>query len=238
MSAARHRRRVPPTAPSAYLASVATRLLPLFPLPLVLFPGVRVPLHVFEPRYRALLVDRLAADRRFGIVSTIPGLAERALPVGRVGCVAHVEENEPLPDGRSNIVVRGTERFALRRFVDDAAPYHVAEVATYDDEPESRIAVDLVADELRAVFARVVRVVHADRSDAVRALPDDGANVAFAIAAMIDLDVVARQRILESRSALARSRELHALLQQAVEMMEVRAAVREAREDRAPGLEA
>ena len=88
--------------------------LPLFPLGLVLFPGTAIPLHLFEPRYRQMLADVQAGDRRFGIVCAMEGVGERELPAGRIGCVAEVTEAHTMPDGRSNIVVVGRERFFLR----------------------------------------------------------------------------------------------------------------------------
>ena len=85
--------------------------LPVFPLAVVLFPGTPLPLHIFEPRYRRMLADCLAGDRRFGI--TPPGQAGEAPDPGMVGCIAEVRVNQQLPDGRSNIVVLGGERFVV-----------------------------------------------------------------------------------------------------------------------------
>lgn len=118
---------------------MTTQRLALFPLPIVLFPRAQQHLHIFEPRYRRLLVDVLAGNREFGMLFHSPGLAERDIPPGTVGCTAHVETTEALPDGRSNIVVTGRRRFSLRRFVDDDTPYFVGEVEFFDDneEPES-----------------------------------------------------------------------------------------------------
>ena len=118
-------------------ACASRKRFPLFPLGMVLYPGTSAPLHLFEPRYRQMLRDVQAGDRRFGIVCAMPGVDERALPPGRVGCVAEVTEAETLEDGRSNIFVTGRERFVLDRFVDDEAPYHVAEVTFIEDEPGS-----------------------------------------------------------------------------------------------------
>src|SRR5947208_1577377 len=80
------------------------RELPIFPLPIVLFPGAPQPLHIFEPRYRQLLQDCLAADRRFGIAYVAPDPAPDADPVpaaGEVGCVALIRSNQALPALRS-----------------------------------------------------------------------------------------------------------------------------------------
>ena len=85
--------------------------LPIFPLSVVLFPGTPLPLHIFEPRYRKMLADCLAGDRRFGIT---PAGKDDAMPEpGTVGCIAEVRVNQELPDGRSNIIVFGGERFVL-----------------------------------------------------------------------------------------------------------------------------
>ncbi|MGH7648032.1 MAG: LON peptidase substrate-binding domain-containing protein, partial [Gemmatimonadaceae bacterium] len=99
------------------------RLLPLFPLPVVLFPGVARPLHIFEPRYRRLIADCLDGDRRFGLLFCADTANERALPPGQVGCIARIESADALPDGRSNIIIAGEERFALVRFIESDAPY-------------------------------------------------------------------------------------------------------------------
>jgi Lon protease-like protein len=204
---------------------VATRTLPLFPLPLVLFPGGVQPLHVFEPRYRRLLADALSADRRFGIVLCEEGTAERDLPAGRVGCEAHVESVEPLPDGRSNVVVTGWERFALERFVESPAPYHVALVSDVRDVEEPDALVAPVAARVRRSFERAALASRtiADDTDDLPELPDDPAALSYAMAVLVELDLATRQRILSSRSAVGRLEEIGALLDAAVDSLESRA---------------
>jgi Lon protease-like protein len=193
----------------------------------VLFPGVPLPLHIFEPRYRQMLSDCLEGDRRFGIVFRPEGLGERELPPGHVGCVAQIEKSELLLDGRSNIVVVGTERFELQRFAASTRLYHVGEVSSYDDTVEPADALDPLATRLRELFARVGRAARAlsDDADSLPPLPDDAGLLSFAVAAAIDLEPPARQRLLVSRSPLGRLRELEALLAPAVEPIELRAAV-------------
>jgi hypothetical protein len=96
-----------------------TTLIPVFPLPdVVLFPGVFLPLHIFEPRYREMVKDSLAGDRLIGISLLRPGWDHDAegrpaiYPVGCVGLISHVEETE---DGRYNLVLRGVEKFRVVR---------------------------------------------------------------------------------------------------------------------------
>src|SRR5207237_9984441 len=92
-------------------------LLPLFPLPnVVLFPNVFLPLHIFEPRYREMIADALAADRMIGMVLLRPGWEsdyDGRPPVYRVGCSGVITHADRLPDGRYTIVPTGVDRFGI-----------------------------------------------------------------------------------------------------------------------------
>lgn len=202
--------------------------LPIFPLGLVLFPGTVVPLHLFEPRYRALIADVQRADKRFGILCAQPGVAERDLPPGRVGCVAEVTECEILSDGRANIVVTGRERFALQQYIEHDALYHVAEVTWVPDGPaESPVALAVVSDDVAANFKRVVKAVHIlnDNDAPVPVLPESPAQLAWTIGAMIDIDLDARYRLLAETSPAARLNQIDAVLRKAIPDIELRAAM-------------
>ncbi len=191
-----------------------------------------MPLHLFEPRYRQMLIDVTATDKRFGILCAIPGVAERALPPGRVGCIAEVTEAETLEDGRSNILVVGRERFVLDRFIEHSAPYHVADVTVINDEPgESPVALAVSSDDVVSNFRRIVRAVQTlnDESSPVPELPDDGARLSFAIAAMIDFDLEERQAVLAERSPLARLQRVDGVLRKVVSDLELQAAMHSAR---------
>jgi len=106
-------------------------LLPLFPLPdLVFFPNTRLPLHVFEPRYRQMITDALESDNRFGIVLLRPGWQSNyhgAPPIHSLGTLGTIEQAVPLEDGKYNILVRGDVRF---RVLDEVSrvPYRTARV--------------------------------------------------------------------------------------------------------------
>ena len=202
------------------------RLLPLFPLPLVLFPGVLLPLHIFEPRYREMLADCLAGDRRFGIVFSAEEDTDGPQR-GAVGCVAVIQNSETLPDGRSNIIVVGEDRFAIARFVTGIRPYPLGEVVIYGDVEEPPEPLGSLARQLREIFERVGRAARAlaDDRDPLPTLPEDPAALSFTIASLIDLDPAGRQRLLASRSPLGRLRELDALLSPAVDMLESRAVI-------------
>src|SRR5256885_12142396 len=128
------------------------RELPIFPLPIVLFPGAPQPLHIFEPRYRELLADCLAADRRFGIayVPAEPAPGSESLPrAGDVGCVALIQNTQGLPDGRSNILTVGERRFVLVDWVGSDRPYRLARVEEFDDEPVEASEAATLAGGLR-----------------------------------------------------------------------------------------
>jgi len=201
--------------------------LPIFPLPLVLLPRAVQPLHIFEPRYRQLLRDCLDGAREFGIICRTPEVAEHEIPAGTAGCVAHIESSQSLPDGRSNVMVVGTRRFTLDRFVDDPAPYLVAMVNGFDDEEESGAATAELAARLRELFGRVGRSARAIQDDTtpLPELPDSPAELSFAIGQFLDLELSDKQRLLASRSPLGRLQQLDEVLAPVVESVEQRARI-------------
>src|SRR5512134_2454359 len=105
--------------------------IPIFPLPnVVLFPNVFLPLHIFEPRYRAMVKDALESDRIIGMVLLRPGFERDyagSPPVYPVGCAGVITHSETLPDGRFNIVLRGLEKFRLTD-EDTSRPYRIAHI--------------------------------------------------------------------------------------------------------------
>ena len=198
----------------------------MFPLTAVLLPGTQMPLHIFEPRYRQLLRDCLNRDRVFGFIYRPQDVAERDIPPGTVGCRATIGDVEPLVDGRANIIVTGGERFALREFLDDEAPYHVAVVEPFGDEREpvaQQTALMMRLQELFADAARAARTL-ADDAAAPPSLPDDPEAVAFAAASAIDLDLSHRQRLLASPSPSARMRDVIGVLDASLPSLSARAA--------------
>lgn len=201
--------------------------LPFFPLSVVLLPGTPMPLHLFEPRYRQMLADVLAADRTFVLGYRPPGVPEDALPRGWPVCLAIVEDHEPLPDGRSNILVRGGARVALAGYRDDPAPYHVVEVAPLPDEPHDVSALGPLAAQARQLFARVAAAARAlaDDPDPAPSLPDDPARLAWAIAAAVDLDPPAKHQLLAVRDPSERLQAVLARLMPLAADLEQRAAV-------------
>src|SRR6266542_2201596 len=138
------------------------RELPIFPLPVVLFPGAAQPLHIFEPRYRQLLADCLAADRRFGIAYVPAPRRPDSDPVpspGDVGCVALIRSTRPLPDGRCNIVTAGERRFVLLAWLATDRPYRLARVEEFDDEPADPGEAATLAADVREGFHRLAHAL-------------------------------------------------------------------------------
>lgn len=98
----------------------------IFPLPgAVLFPGLQLPLHIFEPRYRAMISDALARDRRIGIIQ--PHRPVDGAPLFDIGCIGRIGEFEALDDGRYNIVLEGESRFRLLRELDVTTQFRQVE---------------------------------------------------------------------------------------------------------------
>ncbi|HUL02498.1 MAG TPA: LON peptidase substrate-binding domain-containing protein [Gemmatimonadales bacterium] len=194
-----------------------TRALPLFPLPVVLFPGASQALHVFEPRYRQLLVDCLEDDQRFGIayVPPVDDPAAAAVPVpGDVGCVAVIRSANRFPDGRANILTEGERRFVLLDWVASDRSYRVAQVEEFDDEVDPVEAGQLATDVRRAFgqFARLRASLTDPSVDVPLQLPADPTVLSFHVAATLELDVADQLGLLNQRSTAGRLRQLLGLL--------------------------
>ena len=210
----------------------AVRELPLFPLPLVLFPGVPLPLHIFEERYRRLLADARASHNLFGLPYFDGAVAGDSRPaLGHVGCVAEIVDAQSLPDGRSNILAVGLVRYRLAAYADAGTPYLVGRVEFFadDEDEDGREAVAERAREVAGLFRRIahaVRTLNDDRA-AVPDLPeDDPERLSFLIAAAMEMDDEAKQALLELRSTSERLARLGRLLAGVVEGYEQRARAR------------
>src|SRR5438876_721339 len=206
------------------------RELPIFPLPIVLFPGTPQPLHVFEPRYRQLLADCLAADRRFGIayVPAEPEPGSEPLPrPGDVGCVALIQNTQALPDGRSNILTVGERRFVLIDWVGSDRPYRLARVEEFDDEPVEASETVTLAGDVREGFTQLAQALSilTGREDDVVELAPDPQLLSFQVAAALELAPEAKRALLALRSTTARLRQLATLVRPLAADAERRAAV-------------
>lgn len=201
---------------------VITTPIPLFPLGLVLLPGASVPLHLFEPRYRALLRDINATTRRFGLIAPPEGVGEAELPAGRIGCVARITAAQTLDDGRANIVVEGAERFRFERYAASDTPYRMADVAAWDDAPEEPLLLAASGDRVRELALRAVRAsltIH-DVAGDVPTLHPDPAVMSFQVAHMLRVGNDVLYELLAQRSAVARLARLDAAIRDGLRDME------------------
>jgi Lon protease-like protein len=160
----------------------------LFPLGIVLLPGERVPLHIFEPRYRELIGECLEEERAFGLVfADEDGVRE-------LGTRAHVDEVlERFDDGRLNIVVRGGARFRVQKLTQGRS-FLTALVAPVEDDgiEPSEDSVTRAAASFRALAT----AAEADASE----IDEDDDQLSFRLAGQVELAVEAKQRLLELRS--------------------------------------
>ena len=205
--------------------------LPVFPLPVVLFPGVPLPLHIFEPRYRQMLVDIGDGNKLFGVSYFDPSTATSEVPpAGHVGCVAEVTETHVFPDGRSNILTLGVVRYHLESYVERGDPYLVAKLSYFEDEEEDESALVGLTKEVAEAFTRIaqaVRIINDERTN----LPDisntEPQRLSFLVAAAMEIDAEVKQELLELRSTFARLERLRAMLSVAVKGYEERARIHE-----------
>ncbi|HEY0098884.1 MAG TPA: LON peptidase substrate-binding domain-containing protein [Pyrinomonadaceae bacterium] len=201
--------------------------LPLFPLPLVLFPGVPMPLHIFEERYRRMLADVRAGNNLFGLSYFDLNTATNTRPApGHVGCAAEIVEAQLLPDGRSNILTVGLIRYRLVEYVELGEPYLVGRVEFFEDEPEDEALLLERAHEVAELFMRIARAVRNLNDDraGLPELPDaEPERLSFLVAAAMELDAEAKQGLLELRSGAQRLERIGNLLSQVVGNYEERA---------------
>jgi Lon protease-like protein len=205
--------------------------LPLFPLAVVLFPGVPVPLHIFEPRYRQMLEDIQAGNNLFGLCYFDASSSTRDMPVvGSVGCVAKVTETQSLPDGRSNILTVGVIRYRIEAYVERGDPYLVVRVSYFEDEAENKEAVQDSSREVAEKFtriARAVRIINDERANLPNISDTEPERLSFLVAAAVEVDTDMKQELLELRSTSERLQRLRDILERAVSGYEERARVHE-----------
>ena len=205
--------------------------LPIFPLAVVLFPGVPLPLHIFEPRYRQMLTDIEVNNSLFGVsYFDATNSTHEVPPAGHIGCVAEVSETQTLPDGRSNILTVGVIRYRIDEYVERGDPYLVARVSFFEDNEEDDELLRESSHEVAETFTRIARAVRTI-NDERASLPDisdtEPQRLSFLVAAAMEVDTDLKQELLELRSTSDRLRRLRDMLARAVSGYEERARIHE-----------
>ena len=183
-------------------SAVAVRELPLFPLPeLVLFPGRRLPLHIFEFRYRIMMNTILQSDRKFGILMVDPNDGE----VARIGCSAEIIHYQRLPDDRMKVLTVGQQRFRVLDYVREK-PYRVGLVEWIDDQP-SQVDLNPLATEVGQLLRDVVSLsakLTSQDIDFPESIPDVPQDLSYWVASTLYGVANEQQSLLEMRDTADR----------------------------------
>ncbi len=178
--------------------------IPVFPLDHVLLPGLPLPLHIFEPRYRQMLADIEASRGGFGIVALSRGSETSAdVDFAKIGTLAEILEKEPYPDGSCDLLTVGSRRFRIVDVDSSAKPYLQAQVE-WLSEDDGDLPADL-ALMVTALFGRYSQVL-SDVSDRDRdaELVGDPVRLSYEVAARVQLPVSQRQKLLAMPTAADR----------------------------------
>lgn len=197
--------------------------IPLFPLgSTVLFPGVLLPLHIFEQRYRDLVRDLLelpdSAPRRFGVIAIREGWevggAAAVRSLHKVGCTAQVRRIKPHPDGRYDVIGVGAHRFELLELDQESHSYLTATVRWLDTDEDTGPEAGLIARRAGVVFHRYAAAVAGLQGGEAETmeLPDDPAVLSYLLASSALLSLADRQLLLAESSTVRRLHLLTAML--------------------------
>lgn len=164
----------------------------------MLVPGLVMPLHIFEPRYRVLIQALMdlpeGAPRHFGVIATRPGLdPEVQSGLHEIGCTAQLREVTPYDDGRFDVVAVGHLRFRLNELDEDAAtPYHTG-LVDFIDEPDGEADLSDLAELVALRFAAYRDRLRVEQSG----VPTDPRVLSYLVAAAVVLELPERQALLE-----------------------------------------
>jgi Lon protease-like protein len=199
--------------------------LPLFPLGTVLCPGLLLPLHVFEQRYRQLVRDLLAGPepREFGVIAIRQGRetgADGVRALYEIGCVAALRRVREHSDGRFDLVTAGTQRFRLLS-LDHSRPYLRGEVDLLPEETGGDAAAGGAAGVVQRAFRDYLVTLAGQGAGEVTLpeLPDEPVALSYLVAASVVVDLPDRQALLAAPDALRRLEAERALLSRETAML-------------------
>jgi len=195
-----------------------TRMLPLFPLGTVLYPGLLLPLHIFEERYRQLVRDLMAESepRSFGVIAIREGRetgVDGVSALYEIGCTATVRKVVEHQDGRFDLVTVGTQRFRVAE-LDRSQPYLSGEVDLLPEETGDLQAAQQAARAVQSGFRAYLDALAARGVTQVRTpdLPDEPVQLSYLVAASVIADLSDKQALLAQPDALRRLTSERALL--------------------------
>ena len=191
------------------LNMVPTRI-SIFPLcGALLYPGLQLPLHIFEPRYRAMISDSLARDRRIGMIQ--PQRAAESSPLFAVGCLGRIGNVEAMDDGRFNIVLEGEARFRVLRELDVTTPFRQIEAELLGESDEQSLApVERASFEREARRFADAQGYSVDWTSVARL---DDVSLINGVSQIAPFDAAAKQALLEADGISARCELLVQLMQ-------------------------
>jgi uncharacterized protein len=202
-----------------------SEMLPLFPLGAVLYPGMVLPLHIFEDRYRRLVRDLLDGPepRRFGVIAIHQGRetgVEGVHSLYKIGCTATLRRVDKHEDGRFDLVTVGTQRFRLLA-LDQTLPYLQGEVEMLADAPVDEGAAAPLVRAVQVAFRGYLDALTESGGAVVRVedLPDEPVLLSFIVAAAMVIDLPERQGLLDEPDALGRLGAERALLSRETAML-------------------
>jgi uncharacterized protein len=195
-----------------------TEKLPLFPLGTVLFPGLVLPLHIFEDRYKQLVRDLADGPepRRFGVITIREGREtgiDGVSALHDIGCTATLRDITEVDDGEYDIVTVGADRFRLRG-IDESRPYLTGDIELLDEPAGDDAAAGLAAGAVQQAFRAYLNAI-ADQGAAtitVPELPDEPLLLSYLVAASMIIELNDRQELLAQPDALHRLNAERALL--------------------------
>jgi uncharacterized protein len=202
-----------------------TSPLPLFPLGTVLFPGLVLPLHIFEDRYRDLIRTLLerneGADRSFGVVAIRRGWevqdGSTSVALYDVGCTAEIREANENEDGTFDIVTVGRRRYSITEVLSSDTPYLRAQVSYLPEQPGPAGDADQLVPRVVAAFRTYLRAIRLNSAD--EQLPDDPLVLSHLVAATASLSLAERQTLLATPDTATRLRKELVLLHREIGLL-------------------
>lgn len=198
--------------------------LPIFPLNVVVFPGMPMPLHIFEPRYKQMISECISEKRPFGIVLIQQGRAEGDANVvpHLTGCTVQIAQVERLDDGRLFIMTYGQERFRIRKLERGVRPYLLGKVEILDLRDDN--AEESKVDVLREFVIDYLKLL--DQSGEVQIdpeqIPREAESLIYIAAALLNIDNDKKQQLLENNRSSVLINYLHDMYQREIALLKMR----------------